>query len=89
MEEGQDRRGNLVESLLEEYNHLEGMTRLEVEELLGPDQEGEQCAEDGATGRRIPMLVYPVGGSSATGGPEYLYVYLEGDVVTGARLESD
>lgn len=89
LEAGPNRRGKLVESLLEQYNRLEGMSRREVEALLGPDQEGEQSVENGMTGEQIPVLVYPAGGRSLSGLPEYLFVYLKGDVVTGARLESD
>ena len=114
-----DQRGKLVESLLEQYDRLQGMTRQEVEDLLGPDQEGEQSAsyllrvrgesmvdagifdgdlifvreeqsaENGMTGEEIPVLVYPAGGRSFSSASEYLYVYLDGETVTGARLESE
>ena len=79
-----DQRGKLVESLLEQYDRLQ-----EVEDLLGPDQEGEQSAENGMTGEEIPVLVYPAGGRSFSSASEYLYVYLDGETVTGARLESE
>ena len=84
-------RGKLVESLLEQYDDLTGMTRSEVEELLGPDMPGEQREQaltpEGDWVR--PLLVYRAGGRPWAMFPEYLYVYLEDGRVTGARLVAD
>lgn len=83
-----ERRGKLTESLLKQYNNLEGMTRAQVEELLGPDAEGEQYARSlTPTGsEEIPILVYLAGGRLFAP-PEYLMVYLKNDTVTQARVE--
>ena len=85
-------RGKLVDSLLEQYGGLEGMTRAEVEELLGADTNGMQVREayhpDG-TRERIPALVYAAGGRSWTGFPEYLVISLENDRVVGVRVIVD
>lgn len=86
------RRGKLVRSLLKQYDGLEGMTRAEVEELLGSDTEGMQVREvlrpDGST-EKTPMLVYAVGGRPGAVFPEYLFVYLEDGRVTAAELVAD
>ena len=86
------RRGKLVDSLLEQYGGLEGMTRAEVEELLGADTDGMQVREayhpDGTRGR-IPALVYAAGGRSWTGFPEYLVISLENDRVVDVRVIVD
>ena len=85
-------RGKLVNSLLEQYNGLEGMTRAEVEELPGADTEGMQVREtyhpDG-TRERVPELVYAAGGRSWTGFPEYLCISLENDQVVDVRIIVD
>ena len=87
-----DHRGKLVDSLLEQYNGLEGMTRAEVEELLGSDTDGMQVREtyhpDG-TRERIPALVYAAGGRSWTGFPEYLCISLENGRVVDVRVIVD
>ena len=80
------RRGKLVDSLLEQYGGLEGMTRAEVEELLGADMEGNQMEE-----RLLPggaMLVYAAGRPWAIF-PEYLYITLEDGRVADARVVAD
>ena len=84
-------RGKLVDSLLEQYDGLVGMSREEVEALLGGDTPGEQRVEtrtyEGTTEQRA--LVYAAGGRPWAMFPEYLYVYLEDGRVTGARLVAD
>ena len=84
-------RGKLVDSLLEQYDGLVGMSREEVEALLGGDTPGEQRVEtrtyEGTTEQRA--LVYAAGGRPWAMFPEYLYIYLEDGRVTGARLVAD
>ena len=85
-------RGKLVGSLLKQYNGLTGMTRAEVEALLGWDTEGEQAEErltqEGSVTR--PLLVYRAGGRPLAMFPEYLFIYLDRDgVVTQANLVAD
>lgn len=91
-EAGISHRGKLVNSLLKQYDGLVGMTREEVEDLLGADTEGEQIAErllpDGSS-EKIPMLVYEIGGRSWTGFPEFLFIYLEGDRVVETKIFTD
>lgn len=86
-----DQRGKLVHSLLEQYNGLVGMSRAEVEELLGGDTDGEQTQErlttEGSTVR--PLLVYRAGGRLWAMFPEYLFIYLENGCVTEAKLITD
>lgn len=85
------RRGKLVDSLLEQYDGLEGMTQAEVVALLGADTEGMQVREtfrpDGSR-ERTPMLVYAAGRPGAAF-PEYLYISLENDRVIEARIVAD
>ena len=84
------RRGLMVESLLEQYDGLVGMTYEQVTGLLGTDLEGEQTEERflPTGGRELTqMLVYPAGGKTVF--PGYLCVYLKDGVVTRARLVSD
>lgn len=81
-------RGKLVDSLLKQYDGLVGMTRAEVEELLQSDMEGKQM-EERLDGRQTPMLVYPIGGRPWAAFPEYLFIYLENDRVTEARIVAD
>ena len=87
-----DHRGKLVNSLLRQYDGLVGMTREEVEGLLDADTDGEQNAErlypDGSS-EKIPMLVYAAGGRPWAVFPEYLYIYLEDDRVTEAKIVAD
>ena len=84
-------RGKLVHSLLEQYDGLTGMSRAEVEELLGGDTDGEQYEErltpEGSVTR--PLLVYRAGGRPWAMFPEYLFVYFEDGVVAEARLVAD
>ena len=84
-------RGKLVHSLLEQYNGLVGMSRAEVETLLGSDTDGEQMEErlttEGSTVR--PLLVYQAGGRPWAMFPEYLFIYLENGYVTEAKLVAD
>lgn len=86
-----DQRGKLVYSLLEQYDGLVGMSRAEVEALLGGDTDGEQMEErlttEGSTTR--PLLVYRAGGRLWAMFPEYLHVYLENGYVTEAKLVAD
>lgn len=86
-----DQRGKLVHSLLEQYDGLVGMSRADVEALLGGDTEGEQTEEqltpEGSTAR--PLLVYRAGGRPWAMFPEYLFVYLEDGYVTEAKLIAD
>ena len=85
-------RGKLVSSLLKQYDGLVGMTRAEVEELLGADTEGMQVEErllpDGSS-EKIPLLVYAAGGRSWTGFPEFLLIYLEDNRVTEVKTVVD
>lgn len=91
-ETGSSHRGKLVGSLLRQYGSLEGMTRAEVEALLGEDASGGTAYEE----RLLPgggslvrsMLVYPAGRPGAAW-PMYLYVYLENDRVTEAKFVAD
>ena len=87
----EEKFGKLVESLLEQYDGLVGMSREEVAALLGGDTPGEQRVEtrtyEGTTEQRA--LVYAAGGRPWAMFPEYLYVYLEDGRVTGARLVAD
>lgn len=57
-------RGKLVDSLLDQYDRLVGLSQGEVEALLGPDTPGGQREEaltpEGSTVR--PLLVYRAGG---------------------------
>lgn len=80
-----------MHSLLEQYNGLVGMSRAEVEELLGGDTDGEQMQErlttEGSTVR--PLLVYRAGGRPWAMFPEYLFIYLENGYVTEAKLITD
>ena len=85
-------RGKLVGSLLAQYDGLIGMSRAEVEELLGSDTDGEQAEErltpEGSVVR--PLLVYRAGGRPWAMFPEYLFIYLDRNgVVTEARLVAD
>ena len=86
-----EHRGKLVHSLLEQYDGLVGMSRAEVESLLGSDTNGEQVEErlttEGSTVR--PLLVYQAGGRPWAMFPEYLFLYLEDGYVTEARLVAD
>lgn len=85
------RRGELVDSLLEQYDGLEGMTRAEVEELLGADIEGDQMEKrflPGGGSEKRSMLIYAAGRRWAVF-PEYLYIYLDSDRVTEARVVAD
>ena len=84
-------RGKLVDSLLDQYGELVGLSRGEVEALLGPDTPGGQ-REEALTpeGREVrPLLVYRAGGRPWAMFPEYLFIYLEDGRVTGARLVAD
>ena len=81
-----------MHSLLEQYDGLAGMSRAEVEALLGGDTDGEQMEErltpEGSADR--PLLVYRAGGRPWAMFPEYLFVYLDGDgYVMEARLAAD
>ena len=84
----ENQRGRLVHSLLEQYDGLVGMSRAEVEALLGSDTDGEQTEErltpEGNVTR--PLLVYRAGGRPLAMFPEYLFIY---GVVTEARLVAD
>ena len=83
--------GKLVDSLLEQYDGLAGMSQGEVEALLGSDTPGGQ-REEALTpeGREVrPLLVYRAGGRPWAMFPEYLFVYLENGRVTEARLVAD
>ena len=85
------RRGKLVDSLLEQSGGLEGMTRAEVEELLGADMEGNQMEErllPGGGSEVRAMLVYAAGRPWAIF-PEYLYITLEDGRVADARVVAD
>lgn len=85
-------RGKLVGSLLEQYDGLVGMSRTEVEALLGGDADGEQMEERlTPEGSELqPLLVYRAGGRPWAVFPEYLFIYLDQDgVVTEARLVAD
>lgn len=85
-------RGKLVDSLLEQYNGLEGMTRAEVEELLGADIEGDQMEErflPGGGSEKRSMLIYAVGGRPWALFPEYLYFTLENGRVAEAKIVAD
>ena len=85
-------RGKLVGSLLEQYDGLAGMSRAEVEALLGNDTDGEQTEERLTPGGSVvrPLLVYRAGGRPWAVFPEYLFIYLDQDgVVTEARLVAD
>lgn len=86
-----DQRGKLVHSLLEQYNGLVGMSRAEVEALLGGDTDGEQMEERLTTGGSTtrPLLVYRAGGRPWAMFPEYLFVYLEDGYVTEAKVIAD
>ena len=90
-ETGEASRGKLVDSLLDQYDSLAGMSREEVEALLGPDTPGEQWAErlTPAGSRTESLLVYRAGGRPWAMFPEYLFVYLENGRVTEARLVAD
>ena len=79
------RRG-LAEELLNEYDHLKGMSREEVEALLGPAPEGEQSIQEPKTGRTISLLVYPAG--DADDADTSLAVILVDGVVSDTRLRS-
>lgn len=85
-------RGKLVDSLLKQYNGLEGMTQAEVEEPLGADTEGMQVREtlrpDGSS-EKVSMLVYAVGGRPWALFPEYLYFTLENGRVAEAKIVAD
>jgi len=85
-------RGKLVNSLLEQYDGLKGMTRAEVEALLGPDTNGEQREDrlqpDGSW-ETTPMLVYRTDGRPWALVPEYLFIYLEDGRVAQAKLVAD
>ena len=88
-----DHRGRLVNSLLRQYNGLVGMTREEVEELLGTDPDRRRVVEerllpDGSS-EKIPMLVYEIGGRSWTGFPEFLFIYLEDERVVETKIFTD
>lgn len=87
----ESQRGRLVGSLLEQYDGLVGMSRAEVEALLGSDTDGEQTEErlttEGSTVR--PLLVYQAGGRPWAMFPEYLFIYLEDGYVTEAKLIAD
>lgn len=93
-EAGAAHRGKLLQSLLRQYD-LVGMSREEVEVLLGPDQEGEQWAEwlnashdpfrdptrEGTF--LCPKLVYPAYGQ---GWPKYLELTLVDGQVAHVRI---
>lgn len=82
-------RGKLVNSLLEQYGGLEGMTRAEAEALLGPDEEGEQWESEllpDGSWSHTPVLLYRAGGRPLAFLPEFLCVRLEDGVVTEAEL---
>lgn len=81
------RRGKLVESLMEQYNGLEGMTRGEVEALLGTDDDEMRVRESGSDAAKI-VLVYAAGRPRAMF-PEYLYISLENNRVVEARITAD
>ena len=81
------RRGKLVESLMEQYNGLEGMTRGEVEALLGTDDDEMRVRESGGDAAKI-VLVYAAGRPRAMF-PEYLYISLENNRVVEARITAD
>ena len=87
----ESQRGRLVGSLLEQYDGLVGMSRAEVEALLGSDTDGEQTEErlttEGSTVR--PLLVFQAGGRPWAMFPEYLFIYLEDGYVTEAKLIAD
>ncbi|MCI8869433.1 MAG: hypothetical protein HFF39_02640 [Lawsonibacter sp.] len=83
------KRGKLVNSLLEQYGGLEGMTRVEVEALLGPDMEGEQWESEplpDGSWSHTPVLLYRAGGRPLAFLPEFLCVRLEDGVVAEAEL---
>ena len=77
-----------MDSLLEQYGGLVGMSREEVVALLGGDTPGEQRIEtqtsEGTTERWA--LVYAAGGRPWAMVPEYLYIYLEDGRVTAEGL---
>ena len=81
-------RGKMVKDLLKQYNGLEGMTRTEVEELLGGVSSEHQMAER-LDGKQTPMLVYPIGGRHWAVFPEFLFVYLEDGRVTKVQIVAD
>lgn len=85
-------RGKLVDSLLSQYNGLKGMTRTEVEDLLGPcaggDQRESRLLPDGSW-VTVSMLVYQADGRPWAAFPEFLFIYLEDDRVTEARIVAD
>lgn len=89
---GSSHRGKLVGSLLRQYNGLEGMTRAEVEALLGEDASGGTAYEErllpGGGSQVRSMLVYPAD-RPGPAWPMYLYVYLENDRVTEAKFVAD
>lgn len=89
---GVSQRGKMVKDLLKQYDGLKGMTRMEVEELLGPDTDGEQAESwllpDGSW-KDTPMLVYRADGRPWALVPEYLQIYLEDGRVTRAELVAD
>ena len=84
-------RGKLVNSLLDQYDGLVGMSQGEVEALLGPDTPGEQRAErlTPAGSRTESLLVYRAGGRPWAMFPEYLFVYLEDGRVARTELWVD
>ena len=81
-------RYKVVDSLLEQYDDLVGMSAEEVVALLGGDTEGEQSEEQlTPQGSQITeLLAYPLGGRMF---PTYLLVYLEDGRVTGNRILVD
>ena len=81
-------RYKVVDSLLEQYDDLVGMSAEEVVALLGGDTEGEQSEEQlTPQGSQITeLLAYPLGGRMF---PTYLLVYLEDGRVTGSRILVD
>ena len=84
-------RGKLVDSLLEQYDGLVGMSREEVVALLGGDTPGDQREESlTPEGNQMrDLLAYRAGGRPWAMFPEYLFVYLQDGRVVGAELVAD
>ena len=80
-------RGKLAKSLMEQYDGLKGMTRGEVEALLGTDDDEMQVRGSGGDASKT-VLVYAAGRPWAIF-PEYLYVSLENNRVVEARVKAD
>ena len=90
-ETDEDHRGKLVDSLLEQYDGLAGMSQEEVVALLGGDIPGDQREESlTPEGNRMrDLLAYRAGGRPWAMFPEYLFVYLKDGRVVGAELVAD